>query len=133
MPLNAISNFQNEEWVQNQEDIDLGVNGRAKKVVLYDANGNALSSTDTATLSNVNGSNSNQTLLAANTSRKGAIFFNDSSAILYLKFGATATASSFTYRLNPYDTLELRNPIYTGRIDGIWASTTGSCRITELT
>lgn len=88
----------------------------------------------TATLSSVNDSASSQSLLASNTARKGAIFFNDSPSYLYLKFGATASTTSFSYKIDPYGTLELPSPIYTGAIDGIWsADASGACRITELT
>lgn len=110
---------------------------KALSVAIVDSSGaivNPLTtSTATATLSNVAGSASSVTLLASNTSRKGAIIFNDSSAILYVKFGATASTSSFTYRVNPYNTLELKPVVYTGVIDGIFASATGNARVTELT
>ena len=86
----------------------------------------------TATLSNVAGSATNVTVLAANANRIGAVIVNDSAAILLLKFGATASATSFTYRLDAYSTLELPvMPLYKGIIDGIWASATGSARVTE--
>lgn len=87
----------------------------------------------TATLSNVASSASNVTLLASNASRLGAIFFNDSTSQVYVKFGATATSSSFTYKMNPSDTLELNGAVYTGIIDAIWVSANGSMRCTELT
>lgn len=88
----------------------------------------------TAMLSNVSGSASSVTLLAANSARKGAVIHNDSTAILYLKFGATASATSFTYKLNGGETWESNiSPLYVGVIDGIWASATGAARVTELT
>ena len=87
-----------------------------------------------STLSNVASSASNVTLLAANTSRKGLVIMNDSTAILYIKFGATASATSFTYKLSGGETFEMpMSPIYTGIVDGIWASANGSARVTELT
>lgn len=88
----------------------------------------------TATLANVAGSASSVTLIASNASRLGVVIFNDSSAILYVKFGSAASATSFTYKVNPYVTLEL-NQIrqYSGIITGIWASATGDARTTELT
>lgn len=85
---------------------------------------------DDATVSSVNGSASSVTLLSANSSRKGFKIFNDSTAILYIKYGATASTSSFTVRLTPYGIHE--GSVYTGIIDGIWASATGAARITEL-
>lgn len=86
----------------------------------------------TSTLSNVSGSASSVTLLSLNTARKGVTIFNDSTAILYVKFGTTASTTSFTVRLvsNAYYEVPFG---YTGRIDGIWASATGSARVTELT
>lgn len=86
----------------------------------------------TSTLSNVSGSASSVTVLAANTSRLGATIYNDSTAVLYLKFGTTASTTSFTVKLQPDDYYEV--PFgYTGTIDGIWASATGAARVTELT
>ena len=95
----------------------------------------ALITAGTATLSNVGDSASSVTVLAANASRKGAIIVNDSTAVLYLKFGATASTSSFTYKLSGGESLELPSqPVYTGIIDGIWASDAGgNARVTELT
>jgi hypothetical protein len=88
----------------------------------------------TAALSNVSGTASNTTMLAANANRKRVVIVNDSTATLYLKFGATASATSFTYLLYGGDTYESpSNPIYTGQIDGIWSSATGAARVTEFT
>lgn len=86
----------------------------------------------TATLTNVNSSATNVTVLAANTARIGAQFYNDSTAILYLKFGTTATTTSFTVPLATATYYELPGG-YTGNIDGIWASANGAVRVTELT
>jgi hypothetical protein len=86
----------------------------------------------TGTTSNVSGSASSVTLLSSNTSRKGATIVNDSSAILYIKTGTTASATSYTVKLSQDDYWEVPYG-YTGRIDGIWASATGAARITEFT
>ena len=89
----------------------------------------------TATLSNVATSNASATLLASNAARKGAVIYNDSLVVMYVKFGTTASATSFTYYLAAGATLELPSSpgLYTGRIDGILASSTGTARVTELT
>ncbi len=93
-----------------------------------------LQTSDTSTVTSVSDSDSNQTLLSANTLRKMAVIHNDSSSILYIKFGATASSTDFTYRINPQGTLEIKNPVYRGRIDGIWsANSTGAALVTELT
>lgn len=83
------------------------------------------------TLSNVSASASNVTVLASNASRVGAIFFNDSTSSVYVKLGATASTTSFTYKLFAYQTLELPDPLYRGIVDAIWDSATGSMRVTE--
>lgn len=91
-------------------------------------------SSATATLANVASSATSVTLLASNANRKNAVFFNDSTAVLYLKFGATASTSSYTVQIaaNGYYELPV-GKIYTGIIDGIWASANGNARVTELT
>jgi len=86
----------------------------------------------TATLSNVAASATSVTLLAANAGRKGATIQNDSSAILYVKFGTTASTTSYTIQMAANSYYEVPFA-YTGRMDGIWASATGNARITELT
>lgn len=86
----------------------------------------------TGTSSNVSGSASSTTLLASNAARKGATIFNDSTAILYVKFGATASVSSFGVKMIAGAYFEMPFS-YTGIIDGIWASATGAARVTEFT
>ena len=87
-----------------------------------------------ATLASVAQNAASVTLLASNASRLGAIFVNDSTVVLYLKFGATASTTSFTYKLDPYDTVLIQaNMLYTGIVDGIWASAgSGNARVTEI-
>lgn len=75
-------------------------------------------------------STTSATLLASNSSRKKAVIVNDATTNLYVKFGTTATATSFAYLLQPNDTLE--EYTYTGRIDGILASSTGSAEVNEM-
>ncbi len=89
----------------------------------------------TATLSNVNANGaSSVTVLASNANRKGAMIFNDSSASLYLKFGATASTTSFTVLIPGNGYYEVPGPsVYTGIMDGIWSATSGAARVTEVT
>jgi hypothetical protein len=88
----------------------------------------------TATLTNVAASASSTTLLASNANRLGAVIVNDSTSVLYVKYGATASSTSYTYRLGINATLTLDGALlYTGLISGIWVSATGAARITELT
>lgn len=85
----------------------------------------------TATVSSVSGSASSVTLLSANVDRLAAEIYNDSTAILYVKLGTTASASDFTSKIFPEGTYVVPQ-VYTGRVDGIWASATGAARITEV-
>jgi hypothetical protein len=76
---------------------------------------------------------SSVSLLASNASRKGATFFNDSTSVLYLKMGATASTTSYTVQIPSNGYYEIpTTAVYTGAIDGIWSSANGNARITEL-
>lgn len=86
----------------------------------------------TATLANVGGSATSVTLIASNTDRRGFVIHNDSTAILYVKFGSAASSTSYTYKLQADALLESPAWCYTGIITGIWASATGDARTTEL-
>lgn len=83
-----------------------------------------------AALANVSGSASSVTLQAANEDRVAVIIVNDSAATLYVKYGSTASATSYTYVLAPQEML--REELYTGILTGIWTSATGAARVTEL-
>ena len=76
------------------------------------------------------------TILAANSARLGAIITNSSTAILYLRYSATAAAiSSGNYTVSVAITLGTHEvPFgYTGAITGIWASANGFANVTEIT
>jgi hypothetical protein len=85
----------------------------------------------TATLTNVAGSATSVTLKASNAARRVLVIYNDSSADLYVKWGATASLTSFTHKIASQGMYELPQPIYTGIVDGIWSSATGNARVTE--
>lgn len=84
----------------------------------------------TASTSNVASSATNVTVFAA-ANAGGRAVFNDSTAVLYLKFGATATTTSYTVQLAAGDYYEFPQPTYCGQVDGIWASANGSARVTS--
>jgi hypothetical protein len=93
-----------------------------------------VTTTTTSTHSNVANSITSVTLLALNTSRKSATIYNDDTAAsLYVKFGTTASATSFKIKIAPGGYYEFPLPIYTGRVDGIATAATGSARICEET
>lgn len=74
------------------------------------------------------------TLAAANANRRGMIVFNDSASSLLVKYGAGATAASFTVRVLAGGYWEMPNPTYTGQVTGIWegAGPTGGAQVTEV-
>ena len=91
----------------------------------------------TSTSSNVSAATSSTTLLAANMLRIGASIANDSTDILYIKFGTAASTTSYKVALsgkgsgvaNYYEI-----PAgYNGIITGIWSGTNGAARIAEET
>jgi hypothetical protein len=85
-----------------------------------------------SSVSSVAASATSVTLLASNSSRKGASIYNDSTKNLYIKLGSTASSTSFSILLNNGGYYEV--PFgYTGVIDGIWNIASGNARITELT
>lgn len=91
----------------------------------------------TGTVTSVNDTASSTTLLAANDLRQGASIVNESTSILYVKCGATASATSYTIALGPAGTVGSYYEVpfgYVGIIDGIWsADASGAARITEFT
>lgn len=112
--------------------------GRLKvEGILTDANGNIIpivpTASTTAVVTNVPDTASNVTLLAANTARAGASIENDSTEILYVKLGTTASTASYTVKMVAGAYYEV--PFgYTGNIDGIWANNAaGAALVTELT
>ena len=84
----------------------------------------------TAGVTSVNSSASSVMLLSANVGRQGAGIFNDSTAALYVKLGATASTTSFTAKIAAGAYFEVPYG-YVGRIDGIWESANGAARVTE--
>lgn len=92
----------------------------------------------TPTLSNVAASATSVTLLSANSARRQVVLVNDSASICYVKFGTTASTASYTVQMPAIASgiashlFIDETPIYTGRIDAIWASATGNMRITEI-
>ena len=72
------------------------------------------------------------TILAANTSRKFATVFNDSTQVLYLGVSATDPTSSL-YSVKVAAGGFVRISEYTGAIKGIWASANGAAQVTENT
>lgn len=92
----------------------------------------------TATKTNVAGSAASVQLLAANANRLSGVIVNDSTAICYVLFGAgAASTTNYTYQMAGSTALGVAMlellPNWVGRVAAIWASATGTARITENT
>lgn len=85
-------------------------------------------------ISQVSSSTSSVTLKTSNSNRKGLIIHNGATTALLVKFGATASATSFTVKVGVGERYTLPDlPIYTGVVDGIWeGSPTGAANVTEI-
>lgn len=84
----------------------------------------------TATETTVASSATNVNLFAAGWANGRAIY-NDSTAVLYVKYGATASTSSYTVQIAAGGYFEFPQPVYSGQVDGIWASANGNARLTS--
>ena len=89
-------------------------------------------SASSATVTSVAGSATSVQLLAANGNRKGALFVNDSTSDCYLKYGTTASSSSYTVKIAAGAFYNMPTPTFTGIIECIWDSAAGNMVITEM-
>jgi hypothetical protein len=85
-----------------------------------------------ASVTSVTASATSQILLRGNDNRHGALFFNHSTAALFLKFGNGASVTDFTVKLSSGSYYEMPRPIHTGSITGVHDAAAGSVKITEL-
>ncbi len=91
------------------------------------------STSATGTITSVVSAASSTQLLASNASRKGAYFYNDSTAILYLALATSASTTAYTVQIPANGFFEIPSyPIFTGAVFGIWSAANGNVRITEL-
>lgn len=86
----------------------------------------------TPAVSSVAGSATAVNLFLANTAAKQRIIHNDSTAILYVKFGAAATVTDYTVRISSQNMFIFPLPLYVGLVTGIWQAATGDARLTEV-
>lgn len=103
--------------------------------------GNARTDAPVSTVQSVTAVNAEVTLLAANSQRFGGMIENASDKVCYLKFGSGASATSYTYALDPMNANGVGGKVnladsfrnYTGIITAFWpAGPTGAARVTEL-
>lgn len=108
-----------------------GLATTAKQDAIITAIENSADNPSTSSVTSVADATASTQLLASNTSRKEAVITNDSTAVLYVAFGETASSTNYSARLIQYGTVTTD---YTGQINGAWASDAGgSAQITELT
>ncbi len=89
---------------------------------------------DTPDITRVTASTSSVLIKAANTNRLELILFNDSNKDAFVKYGTTATSTSFTALMPPSSHYFIDLARYTGRVDAIWKTgVSGAMQITELT
>ncbi len=107
-------------------------------VVLVDASGNTYTAgtspaPSTSIQTSVASSATDVTILASNALRKGAIVYNDSTAILYLLLSSgTSSNTNYSLQLVSQGSIVLSQGDYSGVVKGIWASANGSARVTEF-
>jgi len=107
-----------------------GVVPRREDGTVIDPAADGLPVASAGSITTVAASASAVSLLAANTDRKSARIVNDSTAVLYVALGETASATNYTAKLAADEAFNFDG--YTGAVSGIWASATGNARITEL-
>jgi len=79
----------------------------------------------------ISGATTSLTLKASNTSRIKAVIVNNSTNNLYVKEGAAASSTNYTYLLGDGDAVIIDD--YVGQIDGIWNGVNGSAQVSETT
>jgi hypothetical protein len=82
-------------------------------------------------VTSVNASVSAVTIFSANARAQARRMVNDSTSVCYVCEGGTASATNYTYRLDPYDRLEMPLPLFQSEVTAIWVTATGAMRVTE--
>lgn len=116
----------------------LGADIRALDVAVVDGSGNQLTGFDAsrpanATVANVVTSTTSATLFAANPARRRIVVHNESNNTLFVKFGATASPTSYTVLIPKQGLWEGPLNDYTGVVDAVLSGGTGTARVTEIT
>ena len=73
------------------------------------------------------------TLAAPYAYRAGMHIFNDSSAVLYVKYGPSATTTDYALQLWPGELWTMPDDmVYDGIVTGVWGTANGAAQVTEL-
>jgi len=70
------------------------------------------------------------TLFAATARANARHVFNESGVVLYVKFGATASATDYTVAIAASGYFEFPQPVFSGQVTGTLASGTGNAQCT---
>lgn len=88
--------------------------------------------TQTAVVAQVAASATVVTLFTAQAGGNKRIIFNDASTAMYVKFGAAASLTDWTYKIAIGAAWDVPTPLYSGLITAIWdTGPTGQARITS--
>lgn len=88
----------------------------------------------TATKSSVTSAITDVLILAANTTRRGFMVYNESTSALRLSFGTVASsATSYSVSVAANQLYVGDVPLFTGQIRGNWVTANGAARVTEFT
>lgn len=88
--------------------------------------------TTAAVVTAVPSSATSVTILAANGRSSGRVVYNDSTAILYLRYGtAAASTAAYTVQIPSQGNHSVRGE-YHGALTGIWAAANGNALVTEF-
>lgn len=71
-------------------------------------------------------------LLPANDNRKALSIYNDSSDVLWIKFGSGITSSFYNFEMPKKSLWESEFYTFNGEIWGLWPTASGSALISEL-
>jgi hypothetical protein len=85
-----------------------------------------------STLTSVASSASSVAIVAANSTRLGVRIFNDSTATMYLAYGATSSLTAFTVEIPSRAYWESPDLDAGLQMSAIWSSANGSARITVV-
>ncbi len=85
-----------------------------------------------ATHANVSASATTVVLFAAQEAVSMRSVWNDSTSAMYLKYGATAAATSAVVKIPADSYFEFPRPTYDGLVHAIWTTATGTARTTEV-
>ena len=100
--------------------------------LVIDAQGAAMTRSEpmsTGTNTSVTSAAANTVILTNDQNRRRAILYNDSTSVCRVACGFTASATAFTYLMDPGGTVVTD---FDGAINAIWATANGFMRVTAM-